>query len=832
MVRIFIKGGVWRNSEDEILKAAVMKYGLNNWSRVASLLVKKSAKQCKARWYEWLDPSVKKTEWTLEEEEKLLHLAKIMPSQWRTIAPIVGRTAYQCLMHYEELLDQAQGKHVLMANTLYLFAAEGMEVAAPPTFFVLQRGREDPRRLRPGEIDPHPETKPSRADPIDMAEDEKEMLEEARARLANTRGKKAKRKAREKQLEEARRLAALQKKRELKAAGIITGAKRRTRKNFQPYEEVPFEEKPPPGFYEVPSEENPEGNLNFANISLQHMEGHMRAREEEKLRKEDARKLKRLREDHLDEYLKMQEEKLQREAIAKKMKLNLPEPMLKEHELEELVRLGAEASLLTGSDGHDETSTLLAQGLSTPSTVISRLPRRSERVQQEARNALALLGVQTPLEGEENAQIEEVPGGKGLTPGDVRTPNALQQQLRGSRLTGTISDTPLTAATRITSTGHGTSATPLNDPSDVGSTSEGGGMGSKAELQLARLHARTSLASLPAPRNDVTGQIPDDITEEEKELLESEADLDMEEVEKRRAQRAAEAERRRFLEQTQVMQQQLPRPILPPSKPLSASIDPATAVAAAVQQQLQQDDDTIITEDEKDAAVAAISEAASLTENVMSLLVQHDCYEHPFRGVNKFDSSIVMVWYALALGCSMKKTNTKSATKVMQLHVYGQAARELVETELASWGLDENYPRLDKLVYTLETQLVFNPASKSYVSSSTLSPSERLQVYAHQVETLKTGLAAAVQRTKKLEKKYKVLTTGYTNRQKELAKAIGEKSAELLQLNARIASFTRLHESERKAVRSRTEEKRVEVLRERAKHLFLQVRLQLFNAGC
>lgn len=61
----------------------------------------------------------------------------------------------------------------------------------------------------------------------------------------------------------------------------------------------------------------------------------------------------------------------------------------------------------------------------------------------------------------------------------------------------------------------------------------------------------------------------------------------------------------------------------------------------------------------------------------------------------------------------MKKTNTKSATKVMQLHVYGQAARELVETELASWGLDENYPRLDKLVYTLETQLVFNPASKS-----------------------------------------------------------------------------------------------------------------------
>ncbi|KAL8437342.1 hypothetical protein Efla_004300 [Eimeria flavescens] len=799
MVRIFIKGGVWRNSEDEILKAAVMKYGLNNWSRVASLLVKKSAKQCKARWYEWLDPSVKKTEWTLEEEEKLLHLAKIMPSQWRTIAPIVGRTAYQCLMHYEELLDQAQDGTEGPAGTGYSQAPGSRKAPGRGVGFL--RGKEDPRRLRPGEIDPHPETKPSRADPIDMAEDEKEMLEEARARLANTRGKKAKRKAREKQLEEARRLAALQKKRELKAAGIITGARRRTRKNFQPYEEVPFEEKPPPGFYEVPPEENPAGNLNFANISLQHMEGTMRAREEEKLRREDARKLKRLREDHLDEYLKLQEEKLKREAIAKKIKLNLPEPMLKEHELEELVRLGAEASLLTGSDGHDETSTLLAQGLSTPSTAISRVPRRSERVQQEAKNALALLGVNTPLEGEENAQIEEVPGGSGLTPLNVRTPNALQQQLRGSRLTGAISDTPLSAATRITGTGLGSNATPLQDPSDGGSASEGGGMGSRAELQLARLHARTSLASLPAPRNDVTGQIPDDITEEEKELLESEADLDMEEVERRRAERAAQAARRRFLEQTQVMQMELPRPILPPLKPLSLAVDASSLIATAVQQQLQEDEKTRISEEAKDAAVAAVSEANAMTERVMSLLVQHDCYQHPFRGVKPPPPTGELP------PCSLEEM---------------QAARELVELELASWGVDENFPKLDKLLFTLETQLVYTPTTKSYVVASNLSASERLQVYTHQVESLKNSLVNAVQRTKKLEKKYKVLTAGYANRQKELAKSINENSAELVQLEARVASFGKLHEAERQAVKTRTEEKRQEVIRERAKHLYLQ----------
>ena len=137
-MRIMIKGGVWKNTEDEILKAAVMKYGKNQWSRISSLLVRKSAKQCKARWHEWLDPSIKKTEWSREEEEKLLHLAKLMPTQWRTIAPIVGRTAAQCLEHYERLLDQATRK-----DQDY-------------------KPEDDPRRLRPGEIDPNPEGKPAR----------------------------------------------------------------------------------------------------------------------------------------------------------------------------------------------------------------------------------------------------------------------------------------------------------------------------------------------------------------------------------------------------------------------------------------------------------------------------------------------------------------------------------------------------------------------------------------------------------------------------------------------------------------------------------------------
>ena len=279
-MRYHVKGGIWKNTEDEILKAAVMKYGLNQWSRISSLLVRKSAKQCKERWYEWLDPGIKKTEWTKDEAEKLRHLAKMFPCQWRTIAPMVGRTAYQVMEHYEKLLDRAQGR---------------------------EPDENDPRKLRPGEIDPNPETKPARPDPIDMDEDEKEMLNEARARLANTRGKKAKRKAREKQLEEARRLAALQKKRELKAAGIdvVLRLPRKKKKEMNYNADIPFEKKLPTSTWTYGKEEFTSQNRMKGVISMQFLENRNRDDLEDMQRQKDKRAMKKLKDKNLPQAIEI-----------------------------------------------------------------------------------------------------------------------------------------------------------------------------------------------------------------------------------------------------------------------------------------------------------------------------------------------------------------------------------------------------------------------------------------------------------------------------------------------------------------------------------------------
>jgi len=413
-MRIMIKGGVWKNTEDEILKAAVMKYGKNQWSRISSLLVRKSAKQCKARWHEWLDPSIKKTEWSREEEEKLLHLAKLMPTQWRTIAPIVGRTAAQCLEHYERLLDQATRK-----DQDY-------------------KPEDDPRRLRPGEIDPNPEGKPARPDPIDMDEDEKEMLSEARARLANTRGKKAKRKAREKQLEEARRLAALQKRRELKAAGIDMAQRKRKVRGVDYNTEIPFQKTAPAGFYDIVGEdEQAEAAIRqddgaFKSILKSKLEAPRKDLMEAKARKADAEKRKRRKEEDLPAAVAALNKQKDLLAIQKRQKLMLPPPQVTDRELSEVVK--ASASGFADDGDVDATRMLTNSYESTPSQEAMRTPRSAagasggDLVLEEAAAHAAMLARDTPLKGGESASFEPSTLGEfsGITPrgagGPLATP--------------------------------------------------------------------------------------------------------------------------------------------------------------------------------------------------------------------------------------------------------------------------------------------------------------------------------------------------------------------------------------------------------------------------
>mmetsp|Transcript_9717 Transcript_9717/g.11665 ORF Transcript_9717/g.11665 Transcript_9717/m.11665 type:complete len:343 (+) Transcript_9717:149-1177(+) len=91
------KRGNWSEEEDSILREAVtsMNCDIKNisWRKVAASVVGRSAKQCRERWRCSLDPSIKKTPWTDEEDATLLSLQLANPRRWALIAQhLPGRT--------------------------------------------------------------------------------------------------------------------------------------------------------------------------------------------------------------------------------------------------------------------------------------------------------------------------------------------------------------------------------------------------------------------------------------------------------------------------------------------------------------------------------------------------------------------------------------------------------------------------------------------------------------------------------------------------------------------------------------------------------------------
>lgn len=250
MAPIRVNDGLWTNVEDEILKAAIAKYGLNQWSRVSSLLTRKNASQCKLRWQEWLDPRIKKHEWSMEEDRQLLNLANLRPNQWSSISLILNRTANQCIERYQELLtDHTSLEEMLDPN-------DKTEATRLLLTGNIENSGLNKSVSHIGGTGINHESMPSRPDDDELNEDEKEMIMETKARLANTQGKKAKRKARERILEESKHIAELLRRRELKQVGLKSKMKfKKKYANQMDYTaDIAFERRPEKGPFDTSDE--------------------------------------------------------------------------------------------------------------------------------------------------------------------------------------------------------------------------------------------------------------------------------------------------------------------------------------------------------------------------------------------------------------------------------------------------------------------------------------------------------------------------------------------------------------------------------------------------
>ena len=77
--------GPWTKEEDDII-ILCMQTGVTKWAKIAEQIPGRLGKQCRERWLNHLDPTIKKGEWTAEEDAALMAAQAAHGNSWTKVA--------------------------------------------------------------------------------------------------------------------------------------------------------------------------------------------------------------------------------------------------------------------------------------------------------------------------------------------------------------------------------------------------------------------------------------------------------------------------------------------------------------------------------------------------------------------------------------------------------------------------------------------------------------------------------------------------------------------------------------------------------------------------
>jgi len=595
--------------------------------------------------------------------------------------------------------------------------------------------------------------------------------------------------------------------------------------------EIPFERRPHQGFHDT-SEEKPEKKeRDFKRLRRSDLESDLRSQVEERKRREDAMKLKELRDKDMAEYLRRQEKNI-KQASRKRHKLVLPNPLVTDQELDNVVKMGIASQEVRKFDG-GTTDRLLGDydalgGGITPGadvgagsgqimgTPAGMTPARlkamrtpmvpggdqiENTIMAQAKNLLALQeATETPLKGGANIAMNEISDSKAV----IQTPNVV------------FGKTPKRAADNDEDEGSKKKKKKGGDNPEATPARDALGMNKPEGLVSAQFNfdddlnddflggdagdLESQLNNLPEPKNDFEIVAPDQDEDEdgmvdeagetgeadEDQLRKQLADMDMDQetinartaedmeetLEKERAREEAEREAKLEKRHTTI-KRDLPRPSIINESNLRQS--------------------------ETDFnSLDRLSYAEELIKQEMVKMMHYDALYYP--GDNQIPSDAKA--RNKRKGIVGPEVHQSYLTHMpyedisIEEHV---SAQELIEMESERLKAVSDHGEYDYKHITDECrqQLLFIPNHQRWTRTSLASRRDRLDSCQTRLETNKNIMTKQAKLAAKHEKKLKVLTAGYQSRNNNLTKDLETIGKSLLETYRDCETFSRMSKMEK-----------------------------------
>jgi hypothetical protein len=83
---VWLTRGSWLLSEDELLSSAIGHLGTKSWNDIACHVPSRTSKQCRERWFNWLNPGIKHDRFQPWEDQLIVAKQREYGNKWSTIA--------------------------------------------------------------------------------------------------------------------------------------------------------------------------------------------------------------------------------------------------------------------------------------------------------------------------------------------------------------------------------------------------------------------------------------------------------------------------------------------------------------------------------------------------------------------------------------------------------------------------------------------------------------------------------------------------------------------------------------------------------------------------